>query len=574
MTLEGSDTPAAEVEVRLLFGLLSLTRRTDKDGRFAFEQLLPGKYSVRIVPPEGMRVTEDGTVAVTVVAGPEPTPADFELAPTGGPSVPAGSAVAAGPMPAASPVARIASPAPVEATAALAATRAPTQAVALAPLRAEEGTSAPGPSPSVPPAPSAQAAPSPSTETSLATAPTGTPVVAAWAAAGNAPVVAASPVAVEAPMPVVTPDAVVAGAPASGEAPAAVGSPSAPELAASPADDAPEPTVVAAAAPAVLLPPPSLDGRARPGASPGPAADQTLAARGPPTPSDGDAPRAVSEPPRRVIESFAELQAGDAEAGATPLRAMTTDTSFMLAVPFRTQIDGTSYSLVNCGPASLSMVLAAFGLDADPPSIRDYLNFLVGNYDTEQGTSLYVLANIAREAGLNVFPSERGSLQGWTIQDIRRQISAGNPVITLTKYRRLPGHLGSQTDFDHYVVITGLAGDDFVYNDGAFATEYGRNLIISPAQLEQAWADSSNPRHAVAIGRGDGIRPLPSFPRRLLEVTSGPNETGPTLPATPTATATPRPVRPPALERLRDRLLENLGARSAVVEPTAAATTQ
>jgi hypothetical protein len=59
-------------------------------------------------------------------------------------------------------------------------------------------------------------------------------------------------------------------------------------------------------------------------------------------------------------------------------------------------------------------------------------------------------------------------------------------VITLTKYRRLPGHFGSVTDFDHYIVLTGLAGEDFVYNDAAYSTEYGYNLIISPPQLERA----------------------------------------------------------------------------------------
>ena len=65
------------------------------------------------------------------------------------------------------------------------------------------------------------------------------------------------------------------------------------------------------------------------------------------------------------------------------------------------------------GPASLAMVLIAFGLDVDPPSVRDYLNYLVGNYDTETGTSLYVLARIAREAGISkallyhYFPSKQ-----------------------------------------------------------------------------------------------------------------------------------------------------------------------
>ncbi len=279
-----------------------------------------------------------------------------------------------------------------------------------------------------------------------------------------------------------------------------------------------------------------------------------------------EAPAAVpSAPPRRVIASFAAMRAGGATSPSEPLRATATDTSLMLAVPFRTQIDGTTYSLVNCGPASLAMVLAAFGLDVDPASVRDYLNYLVGNYDADQGTSLYILANIAREAGLTVFGSGRGSLQGWTIEEIRRHVAAGHPVITLTKYRKLPGHLGSQTDFDHYVVITGLAGEDFIYNDAAYATEYGRNLLISPAELEQAWADSSNPGHAVAIGLGEGIRPLPSFPRRLLQEDL--TDSNGAEPA-PSVTATRRPARPPAIERLRDRLLENLGARSAVVEPS------
>src|SRR6185503_13286747 len=74
---------------------------------------------------------------------------------------------------------------------------------------------------------------------------------------------------------------------------------------------------------------------------------------------------------------------------------------------------------------------------------------------------------------------------------------------------------GSTTDFDHYIVITGLAGDDFVYNDAAYSTEYGYNLLVTPAQLERAWADSSVPRHAVAIGFGDSLKPLPIVPHRL-----------------------------------------------------------
>ena len=177
----------------------------------------------------------------------------------------------------------------------------------------------------------------------------------------------------------------------------------------------------------------------------------------------------------------------------------------MLGVPFRTQIDGTSFSLVNCGPASLAMVLIAFGLDVDPPSVRDYLNYLVGNYDTESGTSLYVLSRIAREAGLSTFGTSSG-LQGWTIDAVREQVRAGHPVITLTKYRFLPGHFGSVTDFDHYIVITGLAGDDFVYNDAAYSTEYGYNLLDQPGPASAGLGR----KLGAATRRGDWLRRQPA----------------------------------------------------------------
>jgi hypothetical protein len=281
------------------------------------------------------------------------------------------------------------------------------------------------------------------------------------------------------------------------------------------------------------------------------------------TPTTGDDVLA-SGPPRRLITSFQALRDTTGSGTLAQLKSWSTDTSLVLGVPFRTQIDGTTFSLVNCGPASLTMVLVAFGLDVDPPSVRDYLNYKVGNFDAEQGTSLYVLAQIAREAGLSTFGTSAG-LQGWTVNAVREQIRAGHPVITLTKYRRLPGHFGSVTEFDHYIVITGLAGDDFVYNDAAYSTEYGYNLLISAAQLERAWADSSVPRHAVAIGYGDGMHPLPIVPNRLTAESLA--ATAPLEGEVQAVVETPiRVNRGPAAEWLREQMLDNLGARTAVVD--------
>ena len=282
------------------------------------------------------------------------------------------------------------------------------------------------------------------------------------------------------------------------------------------------------------------------------------------TPTNADDVLA-NTPPRRLITSFEALRESGNGGTASQVRSLATETSLLLAVPFRTQIDGTAFSLVNCGPASLSMVLAAFGVDVDPPSVRDYLNNLIGNYDTDTGTSLYVLARIAREAGLTTFGTSSG-FQNWTIDAIREQVRAGHPVITLTKYRFLPGHFGSVTDFDHYIVITGLAGEDFVYNDGAYSTEYGYNLLISPAQLQRAWAASSNPRHAMAIGFGDSVRPLPIVPRRLTAESLVAGEVDVDAEVQAVVEAPLRMSRGPAAEWLREQTLESLGARTVLVD--------
>lgn len=187
-------------------------------------------------------------------------------------------------------------------------------------------------------------------------------------------------------------------------------------------------------------------------------------------------------------------------ASASEIGAWTDDAVVWLRVPFRTQIDGTPYAPVNCGPASLAMVLAAFGIDVAPAPLRDYVNQLSGNFSVDDGTSLHVLARVAADAGLNAY----GVGDRWSIDRVRDHLRAGHPVITLVKYRSLPGNARSAAEFDHYIVLSGMAGDDVIYNDAAFVGDYGHNLLISPGDLERAWGFSSVPRHAVAIGLAGG----------------------------------------------------------------------
>jgi hypothetical protein len=466
-----SSKPIAGVEVQLTFGSKTDSRKTGADGKYQFSDLLPGKYTIKVVPPSGQKPKGDASVGLTLDNG-DIGRADFSLTSLATPTPTVGPTLT--PTPRASP------------------------AAVAAPKPGSQTTS----SQLVPPLVNPLASPPPSQIDQ-----------AAQQAARQVQQAQARPAVVTSPSPL----------------------------------DFGAPSLIAGATPGTP--------QATPSGTPG-------------TSTTDDA--LASGPPRRLITSFEALRETAGSGAATQLKSFATQTSLLLGVPFRTQIDGTAFSLVNCGPASLAMVLTAFGVNVDPSSVRDYLNFLIGNYNTEQGTSLYVLGRIAREAGLNIFGvGGGGNLQGWTVDAVREQVRAGHPVITLTKYRRLPGHFGSVTEFDHYIVITGLAGEDFVYNDAAYATEYGYNLLISPAQLERAWADSSVPRHAMAVGLGDGIHPLPIVPRGLTaESLAAPRDEQ--VQVAPEEMPV-RMIRGPAAERLREEMLDRLGSRTAVLDTDLAA---
>lgn len=270
--------------------------------------------------------------------------------------------------------------------------------------------------------------------------------------------------------------------------------------------------------------------------------------------SPGVRPGAVADaerraPARPMISSLEPLR----RLAVGQLRSWSNDSTLWLGVPFKTQIDDTDYAMANCGPASLAMVMSAFGVQIDPPVVRDYVNYLSGDYSTDDGTSLHVIARVAQEAGLSTW----GVNKAWSVDAVREHVRAGHPVITLAKYRSLPGNGNSFAEFDHYIVITGLAGDDLIYNDAAFSTDYGFNLLISPRDLERAWGFSTNPGHAVAIGLGDGLAPLPNAPRLTAANLAAPFEAERPVRETPLAM-----VRGVAAQWLQERMLAERGVPS------------
>ncbi|MBV9546186.1 MAG: C39 family peptidase, partial [Chloroflexi bacterium] len=184
-----------------------------------------------------------------------------------------------------------------------------------------------------------------------------------------------------------------------------------------------------------------------------------------------------------------------------------------IPVPYRTQLDGSAYAGANCGPTALGMALEAFGMNEAAPDLRrDVLrNETFEEDDNDAGSYIWALADVAQEKGLHasgLYESDGTTLHHWSVDEVRQAVRSGHPVIAQVVYRGLPGRGGSEYYGDHYVVITGLLGEDFLYNDpigGATAREApGYDRVMTASQLEHAMraSDSAYAYTAFSLSRG------------------------------------------------------------------------
>jgi hypothetical protein len=180
-----------------------------------------------------------------------------------------------------------------------------------------------------------------------------------------------------------------------------------------------------------------------------------------------------------------------------------------LKVPYRTQLDGSDYEGANCGPTTLGMALEAFGLNVAQPDLRNEV--LVSEEfspdDVDAGSYIWALARVAQSRGLRthgLYESDGETLHRWSVDEVRANVRAGRPVIAQVVYRGLPGREDSGYYGDHYVVITGLMGDDFIYNDpigGVAARESpGWDRVMSAEELGRAMRASDRPFAYTAFG--------------------------------------------------------------------------
>jgi Peptidase_C39 like family len=177
-------------------------------------------------------------------------------------------------------------------------------------------------------------------------------------------------------------------------------------------------------------------------------------------------------------------------------------------VPYRTQLDGSDFASANCGPTVLGMALESFGVNQPPPELRSQVlnTEEFDPTDTDAGSYIWALADVARSYGLQphgLYDAD-GSLHQWSTDDIRASLQHGQPVVVQVVYRALPGRQDSGYYGDHFIILTGLVGDQFLYNDpigGRAANEIpGYDRVMTAAQLQRAMRASDTTYAFSAFG--------------------------------------------------------------------------
>ena len=209
------------------------------------------------------------------------------------------------------------------------------------------------------------------------------------------------------------------------------------------------------------------------------------------------------------LESTAAVTYPD--AGQTATFSLTRDLlktgapEVWLRVPYRRQFDGSPFEEANCGPTVLNMVLERFGLGGPQAAVRhDVLALQPDENCDDCGVYVENLASVAASRGLQVRKlrdADPAAFHTWTQDEIKAELRAGRPVVLQAFYRALPGRATSPYYGDHYIVVHGLIGDRFIFNDPIDVEGPGYSRLITAQQLDKAMANSDFPYAGFAVGR-------------------------------------------------------------------------
>ena len=167
-------------------------------------------------------------------------------------------------------------------------------------------------------------------------------------------------------------------------------------------------------------------------------------------------------------------------------------------VPYRGQLDGSPYAEANCGPTTIGMVLEGFGINVPQARLRAQVLDAQRMWGNGIGTLITALAQVVEQHGLTTHDLRRdGQVRRWSLDDIRAHLRQRHPVVVQVRYRSLPGREGAFYYGDHYIVVTGILDDGFLYNDPIDYDGPGWDRVISGERLAKAM-DTSDRRYVQA----------------------------------------------------------------------------
>jgi LysM repeat protein len=194
-----------------------------------------------------------------------------------------------------------------------------------------------------------------------------------------------------------------------------------------------------------------------------------------------------------------DLEIGRAPAPRELPQAYPADAAMDIAhvfAPYRTQLDGSPYAEANCGPTTVGMALAAFGISVPSGQLRAETLNAQRMWGNGVGTLITALATVVRQHGLETHDLQAdGAVKRWSLDDIRAHIRQGHPVVVQVRYRSLPGRGAVRFFGDHYILVTGVVGDSFLYNDPIDFDGLGWDRIMAGDRLRTAM-DASDRRYA------------------------------------------------------------------------------
>jgi LysM repeat protein len=197
----------------------------------------------------------------------------------------------------------------------------------------------------------------------------------------------------------------------------------------------------------------------------------------------------------------ADLNPGQAPGSRELPLAYPADTAMDIShvfAPYRSQLDGMAYADANCGPTTIAMALEAFGVSMSGGRLRQQALDAQHIYGNHVGTLLTALAQVVQQQGLSVLGLyDGGGLHRWSLDDIRAQIGRGHPVVVQVRYRSLPGRANVFYFGDHYILVTGVVSQGFLYNDPMNVDGIGWDRVMSADRLRAAM-NASDARYAYA----------------------------------------------------------------------------